>query len=385
MFVYISIFIAIGIIYFLSAQNGGMSKSTFACIMIFLALFVGLSDMLGGYDRYIYADLFDSTADQYKLGKNFIDSTIYNYYTVELGYGYLNWIIAHITANRYIFILLVTLIMYYLFYRNFIEETDNYGFALLLFLGLYFFFTFTYLRQALAVALIGFSYRYIVKRNLILYCLFVTLAVSFHNSAILFFPMYWLCWRIPSKPIIIAVAIICFIIGSTSLPSSLFDAYSDISEDTYNRSRYITNVNDVNNVFRIEYIIEAIIFLIFLFINHNSNNNNRRYIVHYNIALCFCAILLIFCKSTNGGRLAWPFIFGVICAVTPKAKNSRGLQLNSFALICMGFFLYLRVLSGWGILLYPYKTFLTPGVRESDYIHAKYEYDYRYDNDKFYR
>ena len=381
MVLYIAIFIAIGIIYFLSAQNGGMSKSTFACIMIFLALFVGLGDMLGGYDRYIYAELFDRTADHYKLGEDFICSTIYNYYTVEFGYGYLNWIIAHVTANRYIFILLVTLLMYYLFYRNFIEETDNYGFAILLFLGLHFFFTFTYLRQALAVALIGFSYRYIVRRNLILYCLFVALATLVHNSAVLFFPMYWLCWKIPSKPVIIVGAVLCTAIGLTSIPSNLFDAYSDISEGTSNRGLYIID----GGVFRIEYVFESVIFLIFLLINHNPSEKNRRHISHYNIALCFCAILLIFNKSLNGGRLSWPFIFGVICAVTPKAKNSRGLQLNSVALICIGFLLYLRVLSGWGALLYPYKTFLTPGVRENDYIHTKYEYDYHYDDDKFYR
>ena len=37
------------------------SKSTIylACWMIALALFVGCSDMLGGYDRYIYGELFD--------------------------------------------------------------------------------------------------------------------------------------------------------------------------------------------------------------------------------------------------------------------------------------------------------------------------------------
>ena len=32
-------------------------------ICVGLALFVGMSDMLGGYDRYIYAALFDDAAD----------------------------------------------------------------------------------------------------------------------------------------------------------------------------------------------------------------------------------------------------------------------------------------------------------------------------------
>lgn len=33
-------------------------------ILLILALVVGLGDMLGGYDRYIYCDLFDGNADR---------------------------------------------------------------------------------------------------------------------------------------------------------------------------------------------------------------------------------------------------------------------------------------------------------------------------------
>lgn len=45
----------------------------------------------------------------------------------------------------------------------------------------------------------------------------------------------------------------------------------------------------------------------------------------------------------------------------------------------------MRVLLGWGVLLYPYKSFLTPGFRDGDFIYLENEYDQRYTNDKFYR
>ena len=57
-----------------------------------------------------------------------------------------------------------------------------------------------------------------------------------------------------------------------------------------------------------------------------------------------------------------------------------GLQLS-----IVGFVLFLRILTSWGVLLYPYKPFLTNGHRENDYIFNKYEYDDGYDRDKFYR
>ena len=45
----------------------------------------------------------------------------------------------------------------------------------------------------------------------------------------------------------------------------------------------------------------------------------------------------------------------------------------------------MRILLAWGIQIYPYKTFLTSGVREGDIIEMEYEYDHDYDENKFYR
>ena len=52
--------------------------------MIALGLFVGLSDMLGGYDRYIYADLFDSMVDERLMGVNPWNSYAFDFYGSEL-------------------------------------------------------------------------------------------------------------------------------------------------------------------------------------------------------------------------------------------------------------------------------------------------------------
>lgn len=50
----------------------------------------------------------------------------------------------------------------------------------------------------------------------------------------------------------------------------------------------------------------------------------------------------------------------------------------------MVFVLYMRILTGWGMLVMPYKTFLTDGFRKGDETYERYEYDHAYDNDKFY-
>ena len=70
--------------------------------MAFLALFVGLSDMFGGYDRYIYGECFDRLVDTMRNGGNIINTTIFRMYGKEFGYVLLNMAIGLFTANRYI-------------------------------------------------------------------------------------------------------------------------------------------------------------------------------------------------------------------------------------------------------------------------------------------
>lgn len=66
MWVYILLFL-LPLIWYLSGKNSA-SSSTLAVFMFGFALFVGMSDMFGGYDRYIYGEVFDSIADTTTMG-----------------------------------------------------------------------------------------------------------------------------------------------------------------------------------------------------------------------------------------------------------------------------------------------------------------------------
>lgn len=69
--------------------------------------------------------------------------------------------------------------------------------------------------------------------------------------------------------------------------------------------------------------------------------------------------------------------------LTRFCKSGKGVPLR-YGLVLMLFALFMRILLAWGILLSPYKTFLTDGVRDGDYIWEFYEYDHEYDKDKLY-
>lgn len=103
------------------------------------------------------------------------------------------------------------------------------------------------------------------------------------------------------------------------------------------------------------------------------------------MALAFCAILLLFAKSENGGRLSWYYMIGIVATLSNITLRYKRSSVYSLGVALLSFMLFLRITISWGVLLRPYKTFFTEGVREKDYIEQKYEYDHGYDRDKFYR
>ena len=270
--------------------------------------------------------------------------------------------------------------MYAIIIECFKKYAKNYYLASILFMALVFFFSFTYLRQMFAAAIIGLSIKYIIERKFLRFCVILLVAFSFHNSAIIFFPMYFIANKKYSKSRILLIMFICFIVGITGITSSLYNFYDElsirVSHDDYAFQQST----------RIAYILEAGLFLYYLILTHRDLTSEKKDIVLYNIALGFCAILLLFIRSENGGRLSWYFVYGLIFSLTQLATMSYGRKIKmGLQLAIISFLLFFRILTSWGVFVYPYKTFLTNGHRENDYIFNKYEYDDGYDRDKFYR
>ena len=380
MIIYIILFLIPAILYFYYKDNKQASYKPFLFFFISLAVFVGLGDMLGGYDRYIYGDLFDNLADQLKIGIPITSSSIYQAYNTEFGYIGLNWAIAHITSNRYIFIFLYTICMYAIILHSFRKYAKNYPLASILFMALVFYFSFTYLRQMFAAAIIGLSIKYIIERKFLKYCAIIVAAFSFHNSAIIFFPMYFIANKKYSKARILLLMSACFIIGVTGITSNLYNFFDDISTRTAHADYA------VQEDARIAYILEAGFFLFFLIKSYRYLPDTKQSTVLYNIALAFCAVLLLFIRSDNGGRLSWYFIYGLIFSLTQLSITQYG-KRHRFDLYIMAvsLFLFLRITVEWSFNMCPYKTFLTPGHTAEEWIYERYEYDLKYDMDKFYR
>ena len=305
---------------------------------------------------------------------------------MEPGYIWLNIIISWFTENRYIFILLLTLIIYSLLFVSLRRYAANYPFAVIVFLGLWFFFSFTYLRQVLGATVAWLSIPYIVKRKPIKFFIVALIAMSIHKSAIIFMPVYFIAHIPWSRKSLRLTMIAALLLGLSPVPNSLFSAYGDMSQVEM-QSDY-----SAAGGFRIAYLLEAAFFLWIIWKNYDEFNNcDRTTRVLLNMALIFCALLLFFIRSENGGRLTWYYMIGIICTLTTIAMRSRNVHSLAPLLIVVMLFLYIRIFDAWQgnnnylLNLYPYKTFLSPGYRVGDYSYEHYEYDKNYTIDKLYR
>ena len=382
MIIYYFVLIISLIFYFIQKDKRVPSVSLFFCFMLAIALFVGLGDMIGGYDRYIYGEVFDSIADEMR-GKGKISSLFYLVNGKEYGYFVWQIIVSVFTPNRYIFILVTTLTIYYLFFRVMRRYMLDYPLAVIVFMGMLFYFTMTYLRAVFAIAILWQGIRYIWERKFWKYAFFVVLAASFHTSILIALVMYFIPIKRYSKKTIIIWLILCFVAGMTPLPNIILANAGSLTEK---------NTGDVNvyelqeQGFRVEYVLEVIFFIWMIFKNYTRIDTDKRTLTFLNMTIGLCFILLFFMRFGQGGRFAWPFYIGGFYMIPYLvSKNKTSLPLTSIVLVVFSL-LFIRISIAWESLDVPYTTFLTNGMPAGDgKIFNKYEYDLNYVDDKFNR
>lgn len=383
MLIYLSVFL-IAVLYLFYAEKKGktQSKGLLFAFLMFLSIFIGLGDMIGGYDRYIYGEIFDSSADARIVGKSVNEVLNVPGAFSEKGYMMLGYLLSFITTNRYVYILLSTVVMYVMYYFVIKRYSINYPLACIIFLGFFYYFTITYLRQAMAVGIIWLSVQYIQKRHFLPFVVLVLLAYTFHNSALIFLPMYFIGSRRFSILSVFALLVVFFVLGFTSLPKMFIEYIGDTAEMEERVSHSASHWGDA----RIDYIIEVTFFLWVLVRNKNALPNDKSSLVFFNIFYAFCAILLLFMRMGQGGRFGWYYMIGVIYVLNHFVTYNQLIKDMKLFVVGLSFLLFYRVTNAWAFNLTPYKTFLTNGYPSGErYIYEKYEYDLKYTSNKFYR
>nr|MDE6311919.1 EpsG family protein [Muribaculaceae bacterium] len=207
-----------------------------------------------------------------------------------------------------------------------------------------------------------------------------------HKSGLIFAILYFIPLKKWKPFSIVTILVLCGLIGCTGITGHLYELYA-----TYINIPPDTSPYSADSSIRIAYMLEVVFFAWIIIANYKSIEPTRRNLIFLNTSWIFCIILLLFIRSSDGGRIAWYFTVGIIYTVTSicaSPKNRfREPRALSYIMIVVMLALYARVYFVWQDynFLYPYKTFLSDGYRSPDYARERYEYDTNYDQDKFYR
>ena len=86
MWLYLLIFFIPFVVYYSDSKQISKNSTFLFVYLFFLAAFVGLSDMFGGYDRYIYGEVFDSVADITTARESYLQHGAFLLFKGEPGY-----------------------------------------------------------------------------------------------------------------------------------------------------------------------------------------------------------------------------------------------------------------------------------------------------------
>lgn len=379
---YYLIFVISLVYYFIQSRKRVLSPTLFFSFMLITSLFIGLGDMIGGYDRYIYGEVFDSIADEMRGERN-LSQLFYLVNGKEFGYFVWQVIVSIFTPNRYIFILMTTLTMYYLFFRVMKKYMLEYPLSVVLFMGMMFYFSMTYLREIFGIAILWQGLKYIWERKFWKYSLLVLLSASFHTSILITLLIYFIPVKCYSKKTIILLLFISLVVGMTPLPNIILANAGSFTEKSMGG---VKSYELQDQGFRIEYVLEVFFFIWLIFKSYDKIDTDKRTLTFLNMTIGLCLILLFFMRFGQGGRFAWPFYIGVFYMIPYTISKQKTSVWMTPMVIVLFSLLFVRITIAWESLNVPYKTFLTNGMPAGDgTIFDKYEYDLDYVNNKFHR
>lgn len=182
-----------------------------AAFFLLLFLMLALRSVTVGRDIIKYKRFF--TRSVYEPFSQVVSGTS------EVLYWLLMWVFGKISKEFHVFLAFLALISTYPIYRLYNQDRRHSFLKILLFLNSSLFvMLFSGLRQSVAIAVGAIAFHFVKKKRPILFIVSVLVAMGFHSSAFILFPMYPLFYfRLKRKHlyIIVPLVVVCFIFNGS--------------------------------------------------------------------------------------------------------------------------------------------------------------------------
>lgn len=189
---------------------------------VIMTFFYGLRAISVGSDTISYVNMFLEDGSQSASG-------LWNYMWRKKSPGFvlLEWIFFRILPSPRIWLIFTSGISFaglsYFIYKN----SKEVFFSYYLYFTIFGLFQMTGVRQSLAMVFLMLAYEKIKERNLVQYLVLIGVAYLFHQSSLIFLPMYWVTkkkiWKIDG-PILIGIVTLMY--GSRSAVFNYIKAFT---------------------------------------------------------------------------------------------------------------------------------------------------------------
>lgn len=319
-------------------------RSVISSLIVFLLVFIAGFRFHVGMDYESYEEIFNDI----RRGSET---------EVEIGYLMLCKACVAIGGTAQLVFLIASIVTIILIYDAYKRTSPNIILTLIIFIcfGQMYLTIFNAIRQCIAVGIFAYSIKYIQNRQFIKYVVAVGLAASFHSTALLLFPLYWILNKKWSKKILIVIFFLVILSSGTIINIILNSPYAVyLFFENYSKEASIIN-----------YLYLFISFLIFLFSDKiMTRYMDRNIFLNINfISMLLYALYIVFSDSPIVmvvGRFNYYFVFFyaiIFVRILSDIRNKNVRFILKTGVLCFFVLMYLRttILLGVRYHILPYQ------------------------------
>lgn len=293
-----------------------LKKIIFFTIALLLTLLPSIRSKEVGTDTDSYVRIFEST-------EKFQDILLFK---MEVGYSIFSFVCSYLFTNYFFLLTIIAFVVVITYTRIIAYFSQNYFLSFYIYItsGIYVFF-FNGARQGIAAALTTYSIIYIVEKRIFQYIILILIAISFHKTAVIMLPIYFLVNRPNSYKfnlliIIITLLIITNLQSFVGLITGIDDRYESYGENSEGGGlltilfnillgfvflflkKFIKKKLDIYNIFLNLYLLCMIISIVALFAQSNPSGF-LRLTIYFSWTTIFMWPIVIMNINQQGFRL----------------------------------------------------------------------------------
>lgn len=294
-----------------------------------------------GTDYKTYSDIFYSI----RAGQEFDD--------LDIGFVFLCKIVANLGGDYHTLLLITSAIFIFcVFYFIYYDSPYPYVSIYLLFAMQFYFASFNGIRQMCGAAILLFSMKFVEKKRLIPFLICVLIAYTFHNTCLIFIPVYWFD-KLKIKPIyIVIISFFVYIFGSNI--AILINVFmTNTKYETYALQGGDGNVR----LFWTLIQVAIVIFTSFYY------KEDYKYNIYFNLQAVTMWLSFMNANVSWIWRIQWttglPGIILLPLAISKSKFKGNKVILSIIIMLCFSIYIYISTVNGGKHDVLPYSTFLS--------------------------